>query len=183
MDNTLRKRAFIPPYWVMFALGLGAILLTCYTKAELGETAGRTNRMARFLSFFVLIRSSVHWSIHKNYIMIHFLWIPIRIIRWENVFHAEYIYRWSASGKSYDVMKGQGIFVTLNGCPNFCPEVDALGMFLLKHPFRAFFIQFTPRNQQRYVAIFKQYYPELDFQLGYEENLKKGKPYMDDNSM
>ena len=80
-------------------------------------------------------------------------------------------------------MKGQGIFVTLNGCPNFCPEVDALSKFMLKHPFRTIFIRFTPRNQQRYVAIFKQYYPELDFQLGYEENLKKGKPYIDDNSL
>ena len=187
MDNTLRKRAFIPIYWVNFAIGLGDIMLACYIESEIGDPTGFfTDRLARmlvFLGFYVLIQSSFHWSIHKKFIMIHFLWIPVRIIRWENVFHAEYIYRWSASGKSYDVMKGQGIFVTLNGCPNFCPEVDALSKFMLKHPFRTIFIRFTPRNQQRYVAIFRQYYPELDFQLGYEENLKKGKPYMDDNSM
>ena len=109
----------------------------------------------------------------------HFLWIPIRIIRWEKLSQAEYIYQWSASGKSYDKRKGQGIFITLKGCPYFSPEIDALDMFLLKHPFRSLFIRFTPRNQQRYVSIFKRYYPELDFQIGYEENLKKGKQYIE----
>ena len=190
MDNALNKRAYIPPYWVNIAIGICTIVFVyvlALWELEPGKTFAWPNRIeSRFLRFaaiYVLIQSAFHWSLHKKFIMVHFLWIPVRIIRWENISQAEYIYRWSASGKTYDIMKGQGIFVSLKGCPSFSPEIDALNMFMLKHPFHTLFIRFTPRNQQRYVAIFKKYYPDLDFQIGYEENLKKGKPYMDDNSI
>lgn len=183
MDNSLKKRAYIPPYWVSIAIAICTLVLAyilALCEMEPGKPfvwpARIESRFLRFAAIYVLIQSAFHWSIHKKYIMIHFLWIPVFVIPWERVSHAEYIYKWSTGGK-FGRMEGQGIFVTLKGCPYFSPEVDALNMFMMKHPFHTLFIRFTPRNQQRYVAIFKKYYPDLDFQIGYEENLKKGKPY------
>jgi hypothetical protein len=55
----------------------------------------------------------------------------------------------------------------------FSPELDNPGMFTLKHPVCAFFIRFTPKHQKQYVDVFLTYYPDLDYQIGYETNLNK----------
>ena len=185
MDRSLNKRAFIPPYWVNIAFGLAVlsvVVARALSEMEPGEAFswpdGRMQRFLRLGGIYVVVTSCFHWSIHRNYIMVHFLWIPVRIIRWQDVLSAEYIYSWR-TGSSFGKMTGQGIFVTLSGCPYFSPETDALNLFMMKHPFHTLFIRFTPRNQQRYVKIFQEYCPDLEFQIGYEENLKKGKPYIE----
>ena len=187
MEKSLKKSVCIPPYWVNIVAGIGLLVLVylvAFWVTEPGETFAweddRSARLVRFAGVYLLIISCFHWSIHKEYIMIHLLWIPIRIIRWEKLSQAEYIYKWSTDGR-FGEMTGQGIVITLKGCPCFSPEIDGLNMFLLRHPFRSLFIRFTPRNQQRYVAIFKRYYPELEFQIGYEKNFEKGKPYIEED--
>ena len=186
MTGTAKKpaqSAYIPPYWVNIAIGVSAVLFYILSEIYFVEPGDpslwETNWESRFIfrvGCLIIFESLFHWSVHEKCIWIRFLGIPIRKIRWENVERAEYIYKWS-TGARFGKMEGQGIFITLKGCPYFTPEIDALNMFQLRHPFRSFFIRFTPRNQQCYVAIFKQYYPDLLFQFGHEENLKKGKPY------
>lgn len=188
MDRVRKPSTYIPPYWVMIVFGLCLLALVWFASAYLAEPGEppiwQTDVRYEFVAFsgwVILFINLVHWSIHEKYIWVRFLGIPIRKIRWENVERAEYIYKWS-TGAKFGKMEGQGIFITLKGCPYFTPEIDALNMFLLRHPFRSVFIRFTPKKQQRYVAIFQQYYPDLLFQFGSEENLKKGKPYYPDDA-
>lgn len=187
MDKSIKRSAsaYIPPYWVMLAVGIGALVIMYLGTLWMTEPGMSlewpTDIKSKFIIFCgvcITIESCFHWSIHKRFIMIHFLWIPVWVIPWEKLSHAEYIYSWS-TGKKYGKMEGQGIMITLKGCPYFSPEIDGLNMFMLRHPFRTLFIRFTPKHQQRYVAIFKQYYPDLEFQIGYEENLKKGRQYVE----
>ena len=116
--------------------------------------------------------------------MVRFLYIPVRIICWNNVNRAQYVYKWHSSNRhtrfgKYAEIRGQGIFVTVNGCPPFVPELDGMDTFTFRHPINSFFIQFTPRYQKKYVKIIQRYFPELSFQLGYEKNFEKGLPYDD----
>lgn len=180
MVQPVKSRVIIPPYWPKIAFGIFVLILEILLEkwaADPGEPIVLMGTwQSRFLilaSVYIIIEGCFHWSIHEKFIMVHFLWIPVRIIRWEKVFNAEYIYSWS-TGAKWGTMEGQGIFITLEGCPLFSPEVDALNFFMMQHPFRTIFIRFTPRKQKRYVELFKRYYPTLDFQLGYEKNLEKG---------
>lgn len=192
------KSVIIPPYWVHLALGLAALLVGLFIDGEpYWEIVSRREFMSlhekswlssrSFLVFagvYVLFLSSFHYSIHKNYIMVRFWFIPVRIIRWHKVSTAQYVYQWGNTDKyaqmgKYGRINGQGIFVTLKGCPPFVPELDGLQMFTFRHPIGSFFIQFTPRQQKKYVKIFQSYFPELSFQFGYEKNFEKGLPYDD----
>lgn len=181
MDEAVEKKITIPPYWVNITVALSFLILSVVLRnwgMSDGDTLSRRSEyglsfLAR-VSILALLTGCLHWTICEKGIVVRFLWIPIRLIRWNNISTAEYVFEWF-TGSSYMKMDGQGIFVTLHGCPCFSPEIDGLNMFLLKHPVGSLFIRFTPRKQKKYVALFQHYYPELDFQLGYEKNLYKDK--------
>ena len=180
MVQPVKRSVIIPPYWAKIIFGAIILAIPILLRIWIRYPGTFSNWMEnwqfRFLviaGIYIIIEGCFHWSIHERFIMIHFLWIPVRIIRWKKVSTAEYIYSWS-TGAKWGEMEGQGIFVTLEGCPFFSPEVDALNFFMMRHPFRTLFIRFTPRKQKRYVELFKRYYPTLDVQLGYEKNLEKG---------
>lgn len=176
MGTPLKKDGvIIPPYWVDLAASfifLG-IAFWCWNVTEyMSYRMAARIRMIGGVGTLLLIKTLFHYSIHEKGIYIRFIWIPVWLIRWERISSAEYIYKWY-TGAKWGKMDGQGIFVTLNGCPYFSPEIDPLNMFELRYVFRCFFIRFTPKRQRSYVEIFKQYYPTLDFQIGYEDNLNK----------
>lgn len=179
MDEAMKKRKTIPPYWVDIVVALFFLMLSLFLwnwGISDGDTLSRrTEYGLRFLaglSILVLVKSCLHWTICEQGIIVRFLLIPIRLIRWDKITMAEYIYNWF-TGSSSIKMDGQGIFITLVGCPLFSPEIDGLNMFLLKHPIGSLFIRFTPRKQIEYVELFQLYFPELDFQLGYEKQFQK----------
>lgn len=169
----------IPPYWVdllvsILTLIAGYAFRYLHQYFEINESA-RNLRLVEFIigmGYLVFFKSCVHYSFGNGGIVVRFLWIPIRLIKWDLIENAEYIYKWNTGVKYFGDMDGQGIFVTLQGCSIFVPEVDGLNLFLLRHPFRSLFIRFTPRNQKAYVAAFKAHCPQLEFQLGYEKNLQ-----------
>ncbi len=191
------KSVIIPPYWLLWVLGLTALYVGLFVGEPYWEELSRwdtmslhekyTFRTRKFLVFcgaYLPFTGSFHYSIHKKYIMVRFLCIPVRIIRWDKVSTAQYLYQWGSTNKyaqweKHGKSRGQGIFVTLKGCPPFVPELDGLDTFTLRHPIGSFFIRFTPRQQKKYVKIFQSYFPELSFQFGYEKNFEKGLPYDD----
>lgn len=178
MLSSVNKKVIVPPYWVDISAGCAflciAFILKYMTVAyNLEDTSIFNTDFFVGVSVLLLLKTCFHYSIHSEGIKVRFLWIPVRLIKWEHISHAEYVYRWHTGAKNAQIT-GQGIFVTLRGCPFFCPEIDALNMFQLRHPFGSFFIRFTPKHQQKYVDAFMLYYPELDYQIGYESNLGKG---------
>ena len=176
MIQTVKKRMTVPPYWGNVAIGGLSLMFGCFAFAHQLQN-GRNARMSFGLicgSLYILIESFFHWTICEKGIWIRFLWIPVRLIKWDQVDTAEGIYKWYTGAKGV-ILNGQGIFVTLKGCPCFSPEVDALNMFVFRHPFRSLFIRYTPRRRDAYVALFQRYYPELEFQIGYQEHFEKGK--------
>jgi len=179
MVSSVKKTAYIPPYWVNLAIAGFILLVTMYRPEQSDVTLfdmrmQRYNLLLRILGICLLIPSCIHFSIHPKGLLVHFLWLPVWFLKWNHISSAEYVYSWKPSelGAPLD---GQGIFITLKGCSFFSPEVDGVITFWIKNFFRCFFIRFTPRKQKLYVAVFQQYYPQLQFQIGYEKNLKKGK--------
>ena len=181
MLSSVKKNIIVPPYWVDLLVGCAFLWIACSLKYmtlvyDLDDSSIFNTDFFIGVSVLLIIKTCFHYSIHSDGIKVRFLWVPIRLIKWEQVAHAEYVYRWHTGAKGAK-MTGQGIFVTLRGCPYFCPEIDALNMFTLRHPLGSFFIRFTPKYQKRYVDIFSHYFPRLDYQIGYESNLKKGQKH------
>ena len=179
MLSSVKKSVIIPPYWPdylfgMFFLALGYALDYWATVDNLKQRAFFNEKFIIGVSALLLIKTCVHYSLSEKGITVRFLLIPIRRIKWDQLSHAEYIYKW-ATGSSYGSVRGQGIFATLKGCSMFSPELDNPGLFTLKHPVGSFFIRFTPKHQMQYVDVFLYYYPDLDYQIGYESNWNKGK--------
>ena len=192
MPKTLDKSVTIPPYWPHFTLALIGVLLGLFAGEEPYWQAVKTvSRRALFMrraliimGFYILVRNSVHCSVRKKHLIIRFLGIPVRFIRWENISTVQYLYKWGntkreAKGSNWNKQTGQGLIITLKGCPPFIPASDGLETFNWRHPIGSVFIRFTSRQQKKYVKIFQSYFPELSFQLGYEENFEKGLPYDD----
>ena len=178
MLSSVNKSIIIPPYWVDYLSGL--VFLSLGTALNYWAKVANLKQHPIFNSDFliiggllVLLKTCVHYSLSEKGITVRLLWIPIRRIKWDKLSHAEYIFKW-ATGSSYGNVRGQGIYVTLRGCPMFSPELDNPGLFTLKHPLGSFLIRFTPKHQKQYVDVFLHYYPDLDYQIGYESNLNKG---------
>lgn len=179
MLSSERKKVLILPYWPDYLFGIlfflaGTYLLVKYS----GVDATGHSRLVfggnilAVLGILVFVKASFFWEISEKGITVYFILIPVRRILWNQVDTAEYIYKWS---NGVITEKGQGIFITLKGCPCFSPEVDALDLFQLKNPFGSLFMRFTPTHQKRYIETFQHYFPNLEFQIGSEGNLKEGK--------
>ena len=162
------KSIIIPPYGrmillavILIILGGGAYLEHFLNGTEIFYSA----RHVLGMGIILLVWECFHYGITEKGLSIRFLYIPLFLIRWEKISTAQYICSWR-NGRSGSEEKGYGIFVTLGSSPAFLPEIDGLGMFLLKHPFRAFFIRFTAKKRVEYVKAFRKHYPDLLFQVG-----------------
>lgn len=179
MLSSMRKSTIIPPYWVDYLIGL--FFLSLGVALSYWAYIDNLKQRPIFNSYFIIgvsllinIKTCVHYSLDEKGIVVRFLWLPIRRVNWDMVSHAEYIYKWCTASGSGSI-HGQGIFVTLKGCPMYAPVLDHPGLFVLKHPLTSFFIRFTSSKQKYYVEVFGQYYPDLDFQIGSETNLPRGR--------
>lgn len=171
MAGAVKKSAYIPPHWVNLAAGLALLVIGLRRwfnppRPSVGGFRSGSAKLLPPIGFVFLMQGCFHYSIHKFGIVVHFLWIPVRIIKWEKVYAAEYIYEWHMDAKSNYKSKGQGIMVTLRGCPVYCAEFDSMTYFQWRHPWGAHFIRFTPWKRKHYVQVFQQYYPNLRFQVG-----------------
>lgn len=167
LSKNTRKSVLIPPYWldVLFAVAVFAISQWEWLFTRSTGFQHRQQSFFLIAGIYLLIRNCVSYIVHPKGIIICWMLIPFRLIKWERVSTAEYLYQWH-TWKIHQETKGQGIFITLPQAPIFSPEIDELSKFILKHPFSSCFIRFTPRNRKRYVEVFRQYYPDLQFQLG-----------------
>ena len=170
MAGSLRKSAYIPPYWFNLAVALFFLVAgLCAWSSPSTSRAVKYDGARNFLApvgLALLFQGCFHYSIHKFGILVHFMWIPVRVIKWEKVFAAEYIHEWCYRPKHNDTNKGHGIMVTLLGCPVYCAEIDVMYAFRWRHPWGAHFIRFSKRKRKRIVQVFQQYYPNLRFQVG-----------------
>jgi len=178
MDKTVNHKITIPPYWPMIALfmclAIPAVVLAYTGWLERGEVSSHVIS----ITFFLIVGISMfgfHMTLSDYGILIRFLGIPIRKILWEQINSATYIYNWYPTKLAKEPMTGQGILILLSNQFDFCPDMDCLTSFLLRHPRQAFFVLMTPLGQKRYVEAFQRFYPQLTFQVGYQNNLEKGK--------
>lgn len=164
--HRVKKHVFILPHLGLFILGMAG-----FAVGIMGSKFGSSIRVQRHgrslivVGTLLIIYSAVHYSIHPGGIWVHFLGIPVRRIRWDQISTAEYIQTWS-SGFAYSDNKGHAIAITLSSCPAYTPELDEPSKFIVNHPFSFLFIRFTKRHRKDYVETFRHYFPELSFQLG-----------------
>lgn len=165
-----RKHVTVPPCWgnlAFFAcLFVGSAICVKYYK-ETGSFSppGCNPALPLHVSAVYLLLYSVHYSFHPCGIVSRFWGIPFRLMRWEKVTGAIYI-QYCAGTKGKKDFERNGIFVTTNPYVVFAPEVDTVTSFRLKHPFSTVFITLPKRTTKKYLAVFKRYYPALEFQVG-----------------
>ena len=175
MDLKKSKHLMTAPYWptVLVAVACFVLAYSIWVKPDFYEN--HNQRYFRFFmvtGFYLSLEGRTHYSFHAAGIMVHIALIPIRWITWDKVMNAIYIQRWTTNGKKNTKTNGHGIVVTLYDCALFDPAVDDLNMYLLKHPFRAFFIRYTARNADCYTDFFSRYC-ELEFQSAQMEEKHK----------
>ena len=171
MVTSMKKQVTVPPYWVDYLFGFACIGIYFWNPDASRVGGISPSKVLLIMGLLIILKASIHYSIGNKGILVRIIGIPIRLIKWNQVSTAEYIYEWNNGAKCGGSVKGQGIFVTLHNCPCFSPEVDGLDMFVLHHPFSCLFIRFTSRSQEKFVELFQLYYPALSFQIGYEKNL------------
>lgn len=186
MGKRERTWAIIPPYIPNILLGYVCIrwgMIRCQEYLlDLPElmlfTAGA----------LLVVGGCMHCTILPNGLLVQFLWIPYRFIRWDNIGNAEYVTQWFRSRDSdseWDFrysfggirfrkwrsvwqgtgpawVSGCGIFVTTANCPGYFSGVDSMLLFRLKHPVGAMFFRFLPLRRRLYRELFLRYYPELE---------------------
>ena len=168
-----KKWLYIPPYsadmvWAICLIFLG--IIGYYWCVSNGKQLFVEIRWTLGLGILWLLFTCFNYALTEKGVWLCFFYIPIRLVKWSDISTAQYIRKWNKlENKEITKERGQGIFITLHNCPVFVPEIDGLHTFTLKHPFSSFFIQFTSKHQKRYIDYFREYYPDLVFQIGYEQ--------------
>ena len=160
MDIKKPRSVIIPPYWVPLLLATVCFALVYWSSTTMTYFHPRTISAlcaCLFIGCYSTVKGLSYYAIRATGIMIFFALIPIRWITWDRVSNALYIREWIADGRGTIKTKGHGIVVTLLDCELFDPAVDSLTMYLIKHPFRAFFIRFAPEKKERYLETFQEY--------------------------
>ena len=161
------KKTYVQPYWPQLLFGLcGTIIpVVLYINSTTADFSDIENII--ILGTIIVMESSVSYVLSSKGILVFWLFIPIRLIRWHNVSSAMYLHHWTV-WQSYNKAKGSGIMINLSPSLSFDPERDAVRKFTSKHPFKSMFVRFTKWNRDTCVKAFREYYPELTFQEGSE---------------
>lgn len=168
------KRILVTPCrWWQFG-GSATLFLLCLV-IYAGIDAAPDNPGRIFLVVFLIILlintiiPGVHYSITHEGIIVNWIGIPLRKIKWSQVGHAEYLHLWKDTRRFYTdlgrgLKTGQMIYVTLTGCPQYLPEYEYRAVHNRLHPFRAMSIWLPRETWYEYMELFKEYYPELVIQ-------------------
>lgn len=166
------KKVYVQPYWPFVIFGLCGLVVATLLYIN---TIDRSAVIGRFSTTFILttglmLKGAVSFVLTPRGIWVVWLFIPTRLIRWDDVSYAMYLYHWTV-WQSYNKAKGQGIIITLHSILPFNPTFDAVNKFTMKHPIGSVFIRLTKRNRDRVVKAFREYFPKLTFQEGSELNM------------
>ena len=193
-----RTWATIPPYFPNLLLGVFCLYLGISQLPGSFWELDVPELIFIGAGVFYLFGSCVHCTILPKGLLIQFLWIPFRFIRWEKVGGAELVTRWFHSqyhngyrfrarngGIRFDRrfihkegpawFNGRGIFVKTRWCPGYLSEQESMLLFRLKHPVGAMFFRMTPIRQKLYLRLFLRYYPGLDLPLDVKQTLEESK--------
>lgn len=147
------------------------LLLICYAEMDIAQdNPGRIVLLVILIGFFVsAMIPGIHYTITYEGIIVKWLNIPLRKIRWAQVEHAEYLHLWYDLRRFYtDLGKGpktgQLIYVTLKGCPRYFPMSQHRAVHNRLHPFRAMTIWLARDTKHIYIDFFKECYPNLKMQ-------------------
>lgn len=157
------KKTYVQPYWPHLVLGLCTIILVVIFYIS-GLFRGYRIIGTLVVGIYGVIIGTKMYVLSEKGILVLYMFIPIRRIRWHHISSAMYLHQWE--GGKYSKIKGQSIIITLRNIGPVDPE--AMPSVRLKHPFGTEFIQFTKRNTDAYVKAFREYYPKLTFQEGSE---------------
>lgn len=168
------KRILItPPRWRQLS-GWGALLFLCfvlYTGIDAAPDNPGRIPLIIFLGYLLImaIVPGVHYAITKEGIIVMWINIPLRRIRWAQVGHAEYLHLWKGTRRFYTDLgrghrTGQMIYVTLKGCPQYLPKYQYREVHNWLHPFRAMSIWLPRETKYEYIDLFMEYYGELSIQ-------------------
>ena len=115
---------------------------------------------------YAFLRSGIHYSIHEEYLLMRFWGIPLRKIPWIRVTSATFLHKWMDhrfihSARSVrlrrDIVYGRMIYITLDQCPDYCPESQSRLMFSLRHPLTTCTLSIPYRQSSRVEELFAKY--------------------------
>lgn len=111
----------------------------------------------------------IHYTMTSERLIVKWLNIPLRTIRWENISHAAYLHawrdmmsfgKWNMTGMAY----GHIIYVTLKGCKSCYSPDRNRWWHKVSHPFHTVCIWLPRDTKYLYVDFFAECYPTLEIQ-------------------
>jgi hypothetical protein len=115
---------------------------------------------------YAFLRTGIHYSIHEEYLLMRFWGIPLRKIPWIRVTTATFLHKWmdhrfTHSARSVrlhrDIVYGRMIYITLDQCPDYCPESQSRLMFSLRHPLTTCTLWIPYWQSSRVEELFAKY--------------------------
>ena len=170
-----RPSVITPPRWKPFAVAAILCLLffdfwkrTAANPQSVGSVIEAVIEVLLIVG--TLIGSGVHYRFTEDYMVVCFLWVPLRRIRWQRVTHALFAHAWADPQTKYQritspgVVTGQIIYVTIDRCLRWYPVLTTRWLHNLIHPFRAFTIWLPYNRKAFFVDAFQKHYPDLEMQ-------------------
>ena len=177
METRKQKKSPVitPPRWKLFV----AMTMLCFLFFESWSdsvvnpkslSSLITTLVEMLLIISTVITSGIHYKFTNDRLVVCFLWIPIRHIRWQRISHALFAHAWADPKTRYQrignpgAVTGQIIYVSIDNCPRWYPILTMRGVHNLVHPFRAFTIWLPYDRKDYFIDAFKQHYPDLEMQ-------------------
>lgn len=177
--SDFKKRISTSPNWGMMILfgALIAGLIYYYKDGVLHPEEYRDPTSLEEIVFYsvlglyMMVTLAIHYTFSKKYLIVRFLGIPVRFIRWKSIYGAIYLHTWHENRqgqvrtwRSPTVAKGSAIFVSLGGCRQFNPEYDTRWRFQMASPLSTLFIRLPKKKAEAYIEVFRTFYPDLAIQ-------------------
>lgn len=112
----------------------------------------------------------VHYKFTEKYLVVCFLWIPLRRIRWGRINHALFVHAWRDPKTRYQRINGPGpsvgqiIYVTIDYCGQWEPLYTSRWKHNVTHMFHACTIWLPYDRKAFFIEAFKKHYADLEMQ-------------------
>jgi hypothetical protein len=173
--KTVRASIITPPRWkLLISMAMLSLLLarswvdTIMNPKSLESLAVAIIEVLLIVS--TMIASGIHYKFTEDFLVVCFLWMPLRCVRWHRITHALFAHAWADPKTRYHritnpgAVTGQIIYVTINGCPRWHPILTTRWWHSLLHPFRSFTIWLPYDRKEYFIEAFKKHYPDLEMQ-------------------
>lgn len=181
--KTRKYPVIVPPRWIKLLIALAyCIWWLWFWIGQAGWSWLWTDALREDFMYFIIflaglylvvysvLRFGVHYRFTEKYLLVCFIGIPVRWVKWSRITWAQYVHAWRDPKTKFQRFSSPGpvtgniIYVTIDHCAPWHARYTPRWRHNLSHPFRAFTIWLPYDRKTYFIDAFKAHYPDLEIQ-------------------